>query len=91
MLNEYFAEGLGSFVFFVIILTKTEPLMFAVALLVGILIASIASQGHLNPAISTMAYMNGKFNGEKTLGYIGAQMIGAMCAISWKSYNTYKL
>lgn len=86
MIETYIAEALGSFVFFVVILTKTDPVMIAVGFLVGILIASIGSQGHLNPAVTTMAYTNGKISGNEAIGYICAQLIAAMLAVLWSYY-----
>lgn len=98
MFNEYVAEAVGSFIFFTIILTKEDATMIAVALLIGILIASVASQGHLNPAVTTMAYMNGKMDGEKSVGYIASQLVGAVAAVQWTRYagssakaETYKM
>jgi|688.fasta_scaffold1769946_1 glycerol uptake facilitator-like aquaporin len=98
MINEYIAEAVGSFIFFTIILTKEDATMIAVALLIGILIASVASQGHLNPAVTAMAYMKGSMNGEKSVAYIVSQLIGAFAAVQWSKYiggtaqaETYKL
>lgn len=98
MFNEYFAEGVGSFIFFTIILTKGDAVMISVALLVGILIASVASQGHLNPAVTAMVYAKGNMNGEKALLYIVAQLIGAFAAVQWSNHvgatamaETYKV
>ena len=88
MLNEYVAEALGSFIFFTIVLTKSDPVMIAVGLLIGILISSIASNSDLNPAISTMNYLNGKIDGDKAVCYISAQLFGAFLAIQWTKYNT---
>lgn len=86
MLNEYFAEGVGSFIFFTVILTKGDAVMISVALLIGILIASVASQGHLNPAVTAMVYARGDMSGEKSVGYIIAQLLGAAAAINWAKY-----
>jgi len=87
MLSTYIAEAVGSFIFFTVILTKGEPVMVAVGLLVGILVATIASQGHLNPAVTAMAYLEGKVTGDESIGYIGAQLVGAIVAVQW--YNFY--
>lgn len=86
MIGTYIAEAVGSFIFFAIFLTKGEPVMIAVGLLVGILVATIASQGHLNPAITAMAYMEGKVSGDESIGYIGAQIVGAIAAVQWCNY-----
>lgn len=86
MIGTYIAEAVGSFIFFAVILTKGEPVMIAVGMLVGILVATIASQGHLNPAITGIAYMEGKVSGDQALGYIGAQIFGAILAVQWFRY-----
>ena len=86
MIETYIAEAVGSFIFFTVILTKGEPVMVAVGLLVGILVATIASQGHLNPAVTAMAYMEGKVTGDESIGYIGSQIVGAIAAVQWYNY-----
>ena len=86
MIETYIAEAVGSFIFFTLVLTKGEPVMVAVGLLVGILVATIASQGHLNPAITAMAYIEGKVTGDESIGYIGAQLVGAFFAVQWYNY-----
>ena len=80
MIKDYIAEGVGSFVFFAIVFTQKDPIYIAVGLLIGILIASIASQSHLNPAISTISYVKGDISGEIAIGYIVSQLIGAFIA-----------
>ena len=88
MLNTYLSEALGSFVFFLIVLATGDPIMMAVALLIGILVASLGSQGHLNPAITAMRLMTGEMAQEEGLKYIGAQLLGAFVAVQW--YNQLK-
>jgi len=88
MFNVYFAEALGSFVFFTIVLSKPDAIMISVALLVGILISSIASQSHLNPAITIMSLMEGKVNSKEAVGYILSQLVGAFVAVQW--FRMYK-
>jgi glycerol uptake facilitator-like aquaporin len=86
MLNEYVAEAVGSFIFFTVVLTKGDAIMISVALLVGILIATVASQGHLNPAITTMVWARGDMSGEKSIAYIASQLAGAAAAVTWAKY-----
>ena len=86
MLNEYIAEAVGSFIFFTVILTKNEPIFIAVGFLIGILIASIASQAHLNPGTTVMAYMRGNMTGDKSIGYVAAQLVGAILAVQWARF-----
>jgi glycerol uptake facilitator-like aquaporin len=88
MFKVYLAESLGSFVFFSIILSKPDAVMIAVALLVGILISSIASQSHLNPAVTVMSLMEGKVKGDEAAGYIISQLVGAIAAVQW--FRMYK-
>jgi glycerol uptake facilitator-like aquaporin len=98
MLNEYVAEAVGSFIFFTVILTKGDAIMISVALLIGILIATVASQGHLNPAVTAMVYARGGMDGEKSICYIASQLVGAAAAVGWAKYvgssskaETYKI
>ncbi len=86
MIGTYIAEAVGSFIFFAVILTKGDPVMIAVGLLVGILVATIASQGHLNPCVTAMVYMEGKMSGDESIGYIVSQLIGAILAVQWYNY-----
>jgi aquaporin Z len=86
MIGTYLAEALGSFIFFTVILTNGEPVMIAVGLLVGILVATIASQGHLNPGVTAMVYMEGKISGDDAIGYIASQIAGAIIAVQWHNY-----
>ena len=88
MLNTYIAEAVGSFIFFAIVLTKGDPIFISIALFIGILIASIGSQGHLNPAITAMYYMKGTNTAEESIGYVISQLVGAVIAVQW--YNFYK-
>jgi glycerol uptake facilitator-like aquaporin len=86
MFNEYIAEAVGSFVFFTVILTKGDAVMISVALLIGILIASVASQGHLNPAVTAMVWVRGDMSGEKSVAYVCSQLAGAAAAVAWAKY-----
>jgi len=93
MLKIYIAEALGSFIFFSIVLTYKNPIYIAIGLLIGILIASIASQAsqpHLNPAVTTMVYLNGNISGEISIGFIGAQLFGAFAAVQFIKYMDHK-
>lgn len=88
MINTYIAEAVGTFIFLVVVLTKkNEPVMIAIGLLVGILVATIASQGHLNPAITGMAWYQNNMSGDEAIGYIASQVIGAFLAVQW--FNFY--
>lgn len=83
IMNTYLAEAVGSFVFFTIVLSNKDPIMIAVGLLVAILLASIASQSHLNPAISLMAYLKKDISMTEMAYYILSQVVGAYLAIQY--------
>lgn len=83
MLNTYLSEALGSFVFFLIILATGDPIMIAVGLLIGILIAQLASQAHLNPAVTAMMFLQGKVDQTEAMWYVGAQLVGAFLAVQY--------
>jgi aquaporin Z len=86
MLKAYFAEAVGSFIFFSVVLTKGDAIMISVALLVGILIATVASKGHLNPAITAMVWARGDMSGEESIAYVVSQLVGAVAAVTWAQY-----
>ncbi len=83
MSKTYLSEMLGSFVFFIIILATGDPLMIAVGLLIGILVAQLASQAHLNPAVTAMMWSQGKVSNTEAVWYVGAQLLGAVLAVQW--------
>ena len=86
----YLNEALGSCIFFLVILATSDPIMIAVGLLIGIIIASMSTQAHLNPAVTGMMYMNGKVNETEAMWYIGAQLLGAFVALQWYNRTALK-
>lgn len=86
----YLNEALGSFVFFLMILSTGDPIMIAVGLLIGILIASMSSQAHLNPAVTSMMYMDGKVTANEAMWYVCAQLLGAFVALHWYNKTNMK-
>lgn len=86
----YVNEALGSFVFFLMILATGDPIMIAVGLLIGILVASMSSQAHLNPAVTAMMYMKGDISQQESLMYVGAQLLGAFIALQWYNRTSLK-
>jgi len=92
------SEILGTFIFLsVIIITVSNKvsdnmawLKIGLALGVAILLVGGISGGHLNPAVSTMFYMNGNIDFMTLLYYIIAQLIGATLAYLFYYYYYYK-
>lgn len=84
-LIEYASEALGSFVFFATVLSRSEATFIAAGLFVAILIASVASKAHLNPAVSFMKFLDNSIDSTQLGGYIIAQLVGAVLAVRWMS------
>lgn len=82
-MHSYLSEALGTFVFFLIILATGDPIMIAVGLLIGILLAQLASPAHLNPAVTAMMWMQGKVTNNDAIMFVGAQLLGAILAVYW--------
>jgi len=82
-MNKYLSEILGTFVFFLIILSTGDPIMIAVGLLIGILLAQIASPAHLNPAVTSMMWLQGKVTNNDAMALVGSQLVAAVLAVYW--------
>lgn len=82
-MNMFISETLGAFVFFLIIKSKGDPVMIAVGLLIGILVAQLASPAHLNPAVTAMEWMKGNVNNNDALMLVAAQLAAAFLAVQY--------
>jgi aquaporin Z len=89
MMMKYVAEFIGTFVFLSVILQATSPrapwpslapILIVVGLLAGIVITAGTSGGHLNPAVSTMMFLNKSLPAADFIPYVGAQLLGAVAA-----------
>jgi glycerol uptake facilitator protein len=62
---------------------------WAMAVFVGVLVASAASGAHLNPAVSVGLAVAGKFDWDLVPGYVAAQLLGASlgAALVWLQYK----
>jgi glycerol uptake facilitator protein len=56
------------------------------ALTAAILLCANVSGGHLNPAVSIMAWANGSLSTELLPGYIIAQLLGALSVVYFNKY-----
>ena len=84
-------EILGTFIFFSIILSAEAessygPIAIAVGLLAAIYFGGKISGGHYNPAVSIMMFFKGSLSLSTTVGYIIAQLTGALLALLTNSY-----
>lgn len=90
MLDKFFAEIIGTFIFLAVIITSGHAtsrcedaltwIKIGLALSVSILLVGYVSGGHLNPAVSFMLYLNNDIQIEGLVVYIAAQLIGATLA-----------
>jgi aquaporin Z len=85
----FLTEFIGTFIFLAVILmaanhpTFIQPVIIVIALLAMIYFGLNTSGGHFNPAISTMFLIKGDLSVEKYIGYIVAQILGALVALLW--------
>ena len=90
MLDKFFAEILGTFIFLSVIITSGHAtsraadaltwIKIGLALSVSILLVGYISGGHLNPAVSFMLYLNKDIDITALFVYIVGQIIGASLA-----------
>lgn len=82
MMN-YVAEFIGTTVFLAIILKSGgDKYVIVAGLLAAILLMGDVSGGHFNPAVSFMQFVRGNLSAADTVGYIIAQLLGAVLAIN---------
>jgi len=64
---------------------------WAMAVFVGVLVASTASGAHLNPAVSVRLAVAGKFDWRLVPGYVAGQLLGACVGalIVWLQYKSH--
>lgn len=80
---RYLVEFLGTFIFLSVILTKGEAIPIGITLAAMIFMGGNISGGNFNPAVSFSMMINNKMSGVDCAGYIGAQLAGAFCAVSF--------
>jgi aquaporin Z len=96
MLN-YVVEFIGTFIFLSVIINTGMldvwgfgALSVGLALTTAIYFGGKVSGGMFNPAVSTMFLIKGDLNGTDYIGYVVAQILGAVAALYfYKSANVY--
>jgi len=81
MLN-HLVEFLGTFLFLSVVVSTTNPLLIAGALLTVILLIGNISGSHVNPAISVMFWAKGSLSNKDLVGYVLAQIAGGLTALA---------
>ena len=82
----YLVEFLGTFLFLSVIIATGTPILIALALLLVILLGGAISGGHFNPAVSVMFWAKGALTNTDLLGYIVAQVLAGLSALTVYSY-----
>jgi aquaporin Z len=78
----YAVEFLGTFLFLSVIVATGQPVLIALALLLVILLGGSISGGHFNPAVSVMFWAKGSLTAADLAGYITAQTLGGLGALT---------
>lgn len=81
-LGALVAELLGTFILTVVVLNIwSNPIIAAIAVIILVLVLSKLSGGHINPAITVGLLATKQISWVKAVGYIVAQLLGAMLAV----------
>lgn len=80
---DYLVEFIGTFIFLSVILLTGEAIPIAIALAAAIYFGGKVSGGNFNPAVSTAMLMLGKLEPGKYIGYVVAQLFGAIAAFTY--------
>jgi len=78
----YLVEFLGTFLFLSVVVSTTNPVLIAGALLTVILLIGNISGSHVNPAISVMLWSKGSLSNKDLVGYVVAQIAGGLTALA---------
>ena len=78
----YAVEFLGTFLFLSVIVATGQPVLIALALLLVILLGGAISGGHYNPAVSVMFWAKGALTNTDLAGYVVAQTLGGLSALT---------
>jgi aquaporin Z len=77
----FFAEFTGALLLVYVILATGNPIAIGATLTAIIYAVRNISGGHINPAVSIAMNLAGKLNTTKLVGYIIAQILGAIVAV----------
>ena len=83
----YLVEALGTFIFLSVIVSVGKPIPIAIALAAVIFFGGEISGGHFNPAVSVMMFLKNVINMPTLVGYVAAQIVGAVLALYFYRLN----
>lgn len=82
MIGALVAEFIGTFIFAAAVIAgQGQPILVFFALVGVVLAVGGLSGGYVNPALTIAAWVTKRMSGMRALGYIVAQVLGAMLAI----------
>jgi glycerol uptake facilitator-like aquaporin len=82
ILGAFIAEFIGTFILATAaVLTKGEPLYIGFTAVAVVLMIGTLSGAHINPLVTVGAWATRKISGVRALGYVAAQILGAMLAL----------
>lgn len=95
MLLTVLTEFIGTFVFLIVVLSSAKesysPFAVAAGLLAVALFAGKVSGANVNPAISIMMYLKGDLPVMECVAFVGAQVLGGICALGWFNATSMSL
>jgi aquaporin Z len=77
---KFFAEMIGTFVFFLAIFAVGQPLPVAVGLLLAIYVFGGVSGGHFNATVTATKFLSGDASFTQLVSYLVAQLAGGIGA-----------
>lgn len=81
MLSAHIAEFIGTFILAAVaVLSQGQPLFIGFALIAIVLTIGSLSGSHVNPLVTVGAWVTRKISGLRALGYVIAQILGALLA-----------
>jgi len=88
MMNKYLVEFLGTLFFLYVIIATGNAFAIGAALVLVVYLGGKISGGDFNPAVTVMMVLAGKQPKEDLIGYILAQILGALAALElYKRFN----
>jgi aquaporin Z len=85
-MKAYIVEALGTFVLASAAMMTGNPAIIGLALMVALYVGAHISGGHFNPAVTLSMWLRKASTQVYALGYIGAQLVGAVAAGIFSSH-----
>ena len=83
---KYILEGLGAFLLVSAILLIGQPVAIVLMFAAIVFFLANITGAHINPAVSLAAFIDKRLTTEDFIGYVVAQLIGAVLAVLLVKY-----